>query len=623
MNNDNNMNNMNNFNNANNVVGQPVNNNNNNNKKGMISKILIGMLIGFLVCIGGIVVISLTTDIDSPDDYDNSNNYNDVDNANAKRLYIFKGKTIQGEDYYKVVEKKEKISEDYSFITEYVCSSLNCAPIEWNGSTIGGYAGVVVADGDKYAIFDAENNKKIITPIEVNEDYHYLYLAENKKTKEIYGLVANAEDYLEINNKGFNSKYYSIKYNKVIENKDYIYGIYKDKYMITYGRTGENNDDTGCISTLVDIATGKTLNDKTLTNQHYEDIDDYILLYNSLVNIFDIYGFEFKVLDENLNFVSNKYYDEIIEQDNSVYLYNNTKDNNTKGYDVYNKTTKKLTNVNLNFDILSIIKDKVVVKGRNNYLTVLDMNGKVLKEISDIDLSKNDYDFSISKYYEAHDDKKAGLYFILRNNVSGKCFEYFFDNDTYETIRYDLEECYAYAKPVLYLYPTEETKVTVDFEHENMLTTTYPKFNKKWTVIAKPNGDLYDENGKYYYALYWEEKKNHDVNFNVGFYVEKENAIEFLEEKLEIIGLNDREKNEFIMYWLPILEKNEKNLVYFELTEERDSYNKINISPKPDSILRVAMHVKKVDKKINIKEQILTPFNREGFVAVEWGGVSY
>ena len=47
------------------------------------------------------------------------------------------------------------------------------------------------------------------------------------------------------------------------------------------------------------------------------------------------------------------------------------------------------------------------------------------------------------------------------------------------------------------------------------------------------------------------------------------------------------------------------------------------IEPKPDSLLRVNMHIKKVDKKTNIKEQKLTTFNRTGFVAVEWGGTIY
>ena len=178
-------------------------------------------------------------------------------------------------------------------------------------------------------------------------------------------------------------------------------------------------------------------------------------------------------------------------------------------------------------------------------------------------------------------------------------------------------------KPVLYLYPTENASIKVKFEHPEYLTTTYPKYNDGWSVNADTNGNLYDENGKYYYALYWEEDYHNKPSFKEGFYVEKDDAIEFLEEKLSIIGLNDRERNEFIMYWLPILESNKKSLVYFELTESKEKYNKLIIDPKPDSLLRITMHVKKVNRKINIKEQELPTFNRVGFVAVEWGGVRY
>lgn len=56
-------------------------------------------------------------------------------------------------------------------------------------------------------------------------------------------------------------------------------------------------------------------------------------------------------------------------------------------------------------------------------------------------------------------------------------------------------------KPVLYLYPTENANITVKFEHPEYLTTTYPKYNDGWSVNADTNGNLYDENGKYYYAL--------------------------------------------------------------------------------------------------------------------------
>ena len=179
------------------------------------------------------------------------------------------------------------------------------------------------------------------------------------------------------------------------------------------------------------------------------------------------------------------------------------------------------------------------------------------------------------------------------------------------------------GKPVLYLYPTKPTKVEVKFQTPELLTTTYPKFPGVWKVTAYPNGALYDENNKYYYALYWEEDLIRKIDFKTGFYVEKQEAIKFLEEKLSTIGLNARESNEFIMYWLPILEKNEKSLVYFELTKEKQEDNELIISPKPDSLLRVTIHVKKVKQKTTIKKQELTPFKRIGFAAIEWGGINY
>ena len=202
------------------------------------------------------------------------------------------------------------------------------------------------------------------------------------------------------------------------------------------------------------------------------------------------------------------------------------------------------------------------------------------------------------------------------------CVEYSYNPSTKKGESKDID-CGGVAKPVLYLYPEEETNVTVSFSNPEILETTYPKFNSYWNVKALPNGDLLDRDGKYYYALYWDEKKVHKVDFSEGFYVEKDNAIEFLEEKMSYIGLSDKERNEFIMYWLPILEKNEKSLVYFELTEERESYNKLLISPQPDSMLRVVIHIKKVDEKVNIKKQQLKKFNREGFSVVEWGGTTY
>lgn len=174
-------------------------------------------------------------------------------------------------------------------------------------------------------------------------------------------------------------------------------------------------------------------------------------------------------------------------------------------------------------------------------------------------------------------------------------------------------------KPILYLYPNKDMYISIKLENDNNIITSYPKYNNGWNVLVDKNG-LIHYNNRDYYALYWDEYNNNQVDFREGFYVTKDESLKFLEEKLDLIGLNNREANEFIMYWLPILESNEQSLVYFELTDERELNNKLIINPKPDSMLRINMHIKKVYNKIDIKNQELKTFKRYGFTAIEWGG---
>lgn len=277
-------------------------------------------------------------------------------------------------------------------------------------------------------------------------------------------------------------------------------------------------------------------------------------------------------------------------------------------------------------ECVSTIVDNYIILIENNHVKLKTYDGKYVKGF-DFDLSKGNYHFIgiASGWYT--DQGKNGIFAVIEDHdkedgEKGVKLEYYFEPKTGKIGTILLDEMGGYAKPVLYLYPEKETKVKVSFEKPELLTTTYPKFKNAWEVIAKPNGDLKDKDGNYYYGLYWEEEGSTNVDFTEGFYVTKDNAIKFLEEKLSYIGLSDRERNEFIMYWLPILEKNGKSVVYFELTEERNAFNKLIIKPNPDSLLRVAIHVKKVSSKPNnLKEEKLVKFNRSGFTAVEWGGV--
>ena len=178
-------------------------------------------------------------------------------------------------------------------------------------------------------------------------------------------------------------------------------------------------------------------------------------------------------------------------------------------------------------------------------------------------------------------------------------------------------------KPIIYLYPQGPTEVTVELGKPENLTHTYPKYNKLWTVIARPGGELTDsKTGRHYYALYWEGKNTLSKGeMTEGFVVEGKKTIPFLEEKLAKLGLTDREAEEFIVYWLPKMESNAYNYVRFQTMEEQEENMPLTISPPPTTLIRVMMEFKGLDEPIEVKEQELpkTP-ERTGFVVVEWGG---
>lgn len=177
----------------------------------------------------------------------------------------------------------------------------------------------------------------------------------------------------------------------------------------------------------------------------------------------------------------------------------------------------------------------------------------------------------------------------------------------------------VFAKPAVCLYSEEATKVHVKLHYAGTLTCTYPEYNDGWTIWVTPEGVLTDENGREYNYLFWEGVSQGDWDMSRGFVVKGADTAAFLEEKLEILGLNDREAGDFITYWLPQMQENPYNLVTFQ-TDAYTETAKLEITPEPDSILRVFMAFRPLEEPISIKEPELAGFERKGFAVVEWGG---
>lgn len=196
---------------------------------------------------------------------------------------------------------------------------------------------------------------------------------------------------------------------------------------------------------------------------------------------------------------------------------------------------------------------------------------------------------------------------------------------TYSYVTLSHEHCdddgMTVKKPIIYLYPTAKADVTVKLAHPELITSSYPKYTNGWRVVADPSGKLVDQQtGRELYSLYWEGANRNAKMHNDGFVVKGTDTASFLEAKLAILGLTEREAEEFIIYWLPVLEQNNYNYIRFETLAEINSYMPLEINPKPDTLIRVIMDYKPLDAPIAVTEQKLTAPTRTGFTVVEWGG---
>ena len=502
--------------------------------------------------------------------------------------------------YY--ISSTEATSENLTLIDKYDCESKNCKGFDY--SEINNK--IIILDGNYY-LYDISSKQKEFLNVHTIEFNEIKYVENSNK---IFGIAFRKKDNTYSYNTGV--ALYNIDASKFIT--DFIYGYFYALDSVNYVLANYNQD-----TVLINPNSGsveRTINGLQYIYEVSVNGNTYYMasLYSDGPNYSKV------VLNSNLDrILPFDDYNGVFNSDSTITVEKN-KDNHFYIYDLSGNliyTSKEYKSV------AKIIKDYIIVLTNDSDLVLLNRSDEVLTTF----LKVTDNHFLhplISGWYTTNG--KNGIYFVVGDNdipygTEGSGLEYYYIPSTGETGVIKTKGVGGYAKPVLYLYPTKKTKVEVSFQKPELLTTTYPKFDKSWVVTASKNGDLYDAKGKYYYGLYWEEEGSTEVDFKEGFYVSKDNAIDFLEEKLTTIGLNARERNEFIMYWLPILEKNEHNLVYFELTKEREKYNKLNISPKPDSLLRVAIHVKKVDGFTYIKEEKLETFKRKGFSAVEWGGV--
>ncbi|HSX40704.1 MAG TPA: SdrD B-like domain-containing protein [Candidatus Saccharimonadales bacterium] len=185
---------------------------------------------------------------------------------------------------------------------------------------------------------------------------------------------------------------------------------------------------------------------------------------------------------------------------------------------------------------------------------------------------------------------------------------------------------YCIGKPVIYLYPTKDTLVNVKLDIPGTVTVSDPKYPDAtgWqNVLAHPDGTL-DYQNKTYHELYYETSVSKSIVPQTGILVATGDLKQKLTSITSKLGLLPAEQQEFLEYWLPKLQALHSNYIFVSLLsqEQKDSVDKVSISPQPDTLIEYLFTFKGVEYPFAFAQWKLpqTPPQRVGFTAVEWGG---
>jgi len=189
-------------------------------------------------------------------------------------------------------------------------------------------------------------------------------------------------------------------------------------------------------------------------------------------------------------------------------------------------------------------------------------------------------------------------------------------------------------KPVIYVYSEEPTACRLKINPHSEFTFTYPKHDEGWSFTTTKEGQLKTEKGHYPY-LFWEgktseltfqklENKAESYQLNNAFQVNTDSTISFLEHQLTALGLNNREKTDFITFWGPKMIQHQYALIQFLVDDEYESViANMEMEPVPESSLRVFMLFASMDHysdSIETTPPAFNPLERKGLTIVEWGG---
>jgi len=179
------------------------------------------------------------------------------------------------------------------------------------------------------------------------------------------------------------------------------------------------------------------------------------------------------------------------------------------------------------------------------------------------------------------------------------------------------------AEPIIYLYPETRQRVQVIVDPGHPISVSTPAYRDGWDVWAEPSGKLTNtSDGKKYPYLFWEGFSSVHPMREEGFLVAQKGVDGFFKEILSKLGLNEGEIGDFLRAWMPRFKESPYYFITFYPQQTIDQLAPLRVTPKPDTVIRVLMDYRPLQKPEDVKEpQFTSPPVRKGFTVIEWGGI--
>lgn len=302
--------------------------------------------------------------------------------------------------------------------------------------------------------------------------------------------------------------------------------------------------------------------------------------------------------------------------------------------------------VNSDVEDLTVAKGKCLIKGKVFYEVEMDpystdfvLATTAVQFIYDVDGKKIGSTDALGEFEVLVNESNKYLLFTKKVDKDSLYEKIYFENraftsqhkmdiSVYIPLKYSGRNIMV-DKPVIYAYSEKPIDFTLKVIPQGVLTFTYPQLpaDNTWKMKTDESGNLTAANGVNYPYLFWESNQNAyllaDKKSNSNEIVTQNALITYLEKNLTDLGLNAKERTDFITFWAPKLQKFKIIQVQFFVDDNCEVIGKLEINPKPDHQRRVYAifnEVSVISNKFVPKVLEIKSLKRKGFTVIEWGG---